>query len=160
MLHKNLNPFPEHFLWGASTSAYQVEGAALEDGKGPSCQDVKEIPAGTADLSVSVDHYHHYKEDIALMAEMGFKSYRFSISWTRVLPNGTGEVNPKGIEFYNNLIDECLKYDIEPIVTMFTLICQQRLMNAVLGQHMILLIGSLNMRVSCLKTSVTVLNIG
>lgn len=53
------------------------------------------------------------------MAEMGFKSYRFSISWTRVLPNGTGEVNPKGIEFYNNLIDECLKYDIEPIVTMF-----------------------------------------
>ena len=85
------------------------------------------------------------------MAEMGFKSYRFSISWTRVLPNGTGEVNPKGIEFYNNLIDECLKYDIEPIVTMFTLICQQRLMNAVLGQHMILLIGSLNMRVSCLK---------
>ena len=119
MLHKNLNPFPEHFLWGASTSAYQVEGAALEDGKGPSCQDVKEIPAGTADLSVSVDHYHHYKEDIALMAEMGFKSYRFSISWTRVLPNGIGEVNPKGIEFYNNLIDECLKYDIEPIVTMF-----------------------------------------
>lgn len=119
MLHKNLNPFPEHFLWGASTSAYQVEGAALEDGKDPSCQDVKEIPAGTADLSVSVDHYHHYKEDIALMAEMGFKSYRFSISWTRVLPNGIGEVNPKGIEFYNNLIDECLKYDIEPIVTMF-----------------------------------------
>ena len=56
MLHKNLKPFPEHFLWGASTSAYQVEGAALEDGKGPSCQDVKEIPTGTADLSVSVDH--------------------------------------------------------------------------------------------------------
>lgn len=80
MLHKNLKPFSEHFLWGASTSAYQVEGAALEDGKGPSCQDVKEIPAGTAGLSVSVDH-HHYKEDIALMAEMGFKSYRFSISW-------------------------------------------------------------------------------
>lgn len=69
MLHKTLKPFPEHFLWGASTSAYQVEGAALEDGKGPSCQDVKDISAGTADLSVSVDHYHHYKEDIALMAE-------------------------------------------------------------------------------------------
>ncbi|MFV8214110.1 glycoside hydrolase family 1 protein, partial [Streptococcus pluranimalium] len=73
----------------------------------------------TSDLSVSVDHYHHYKEDIALMAEMGFKSYRFSISWTRILPEGTGEVNPQGIAFYNNLIDECLKYDIEPIVTMF-----------------------------------------
>ena len=84
MLHKTLKPFPEHFLWGASTSAYQVEGAALEDGKGPSYQDVKDIPAGTADLSVSVDHYHHYKEDIALMTEMGFKSYRFSISWSRV----------------------------------------------------------------------------
>ncbi|MGV3322911.1 glycoside hydrolase family 1 protein [Streptococcus hyovaginalis] len=119
MRHKTLKPFPENFFWGASTSAYQVEGAALEDGKGPSCQDVKEIPAGTSDLSVSVDHYHHYKKDIALMAEMGFKSYRFSISWTRILPEGTGEVNPQGIAFYNNLIDECLKYDIEPIVTMF-----------------------------------------
>ena len=72
MLHKTLKPFPDYFLWGASTSAYQVEGASLEDGKGPSCQDVKELPAGTADLTVSVDHYHHYKEDIALMAEMGF----------------------------------------------------------------------------------------
>lgn len=119
MLHKNLKPFPEDFFWGASSSAYQVEGAALEDGKGPSCQDVKEIPEGTSDLSVSVDHYHRYKEDIALMAEMGFKSYRFSISWTRILPEGTGKVNPQGIEFYNNLIDECLKYGIEPIVTMF-----------------------------------------
>ncbi|MFU2203722.1 glycoside hydrolase family 1 protein [Streptococcus hyovaginalis] len=119
MRHKTLKPFPENFFWGASTSAYQVEGAALEDGKGTSCQDVKEIPEGTSDLSVSVDHYHHYKEDIALMAEMGFKSYRFSISWTRILPEGTGEVNPQGIAFYNNLIDECLKYDIEPIVTMF-----------------------------------------
>lgn len=80
---------------------------------------MKDIPAGTADLSVSVDHYHHYKEDIALMTEMGFKSYRFSISWSRVLPKGVGEVNPKGIAFYNDLINECLKYDIEPIVTMF-----------------------------------------
>lgn len=77
MLHKTLKPFPEDFFWGASTSAYQVEGAALEDGKGPSCQDVKEIPEGTSDLSVSVDHYHRFKEDIALMAEMGFKSIVF-----------------------------------------------------------------------------------
>jgi len=119
MLHKDLKPFPDDFFWGASSSAYQVEGAALEDGKGPSCQDVKEIPEGTSDLSVSVDHYHRYKEDIALMAEMGFKSYRFSISWSRILPEGTGAVNPQGIAFYNNLIDECLKYGIEPIVTMF-----------------------------------------
>ena len=77
------------------------------------------MPEGTSDLTVCADHYHHYKEDIALMAEMGFKSYRFSIAWTRILPQGTGEVNPKGIEFYNNLINECLKYNIEPIVTMF-----------------------------------------
>lgn len=119
MLHKNLKPFPKDFLWGASTSAYQVEGASLEDGKGPSCQDVKTVPEGTSDLTVCADHYHHYQEDIALMAEMGFKSYRFSISWSRVLPKGTGEINPKGIAFYSGLIDECLKYGIEPIVTMF-----------------------------------------
>lgn len=119
MKHKKLKGFPEGFLWGASTSAYQVEGASLKYGKGPSCQDVKEIPAGTSDLTVCADHYHHYKEDIALMAEMGFKSYRFSISWSRILPKGLGEVNPEGIEFYNNLINECLKYNITPIVTMF-----------------------------------------
>ena len=119
MLHKKLKTFPEDFLWGASTSAYQVEGANLEDGKGPSCQDVKIVPKGTSDLKICADHYHHYKEDIALMAEMGFKSYRFSIAWTRILPEGTGEVNQKGIDFYNNVINECLKYGIEPIVTMF-----------------------------------------
>mgnify|MGYP000426477877 CR=1 FL=1 len=73
MLHKTLKPFPKDFLWGASTSAYQVEGASLEDGKGPSCQDVKVVPEGTSDLKVCADQYHRYKEDIALMAEMGFK---------------------------------------------------------------------------------------
>ncbi len=119
MLHKTLKPFPKDFLWGASTSAYQVEGANLEDGKGPSCQDVKKVPEGTSDLTVCADQYHRYKEDIALMAEMGFKTYRFSIAWSRILPEGTGEVNPKGIEYYNNVINECLKYNIEPLVTMF-----------------------------------------
>ena len=119
MLHKKLVKFDNDFLWGASTSAYQVEGANLVDGKGPSCQDVKEVPEGTSDLTVCADHYHHFKEDIALMAEMGFKTYRFSISWSRVLPQGTGKINPKGIEFYNQLIDECLKYNIIPFVTMF-----------------------------------------
>ncbi|EOS60423.1 beta-glucosidase [Firmicutes bacterium M10-2] len=119
MKHKKLKPFPKDFLWGASSSAYQVEGANLEDGKGPSCQDVKVVPEGTSDLTVCADFYHHYKEDIALMAEMGFKAYRFSIAWTRILPQGTGEINQKGIDFYNAVIDECLKYGIEPIVTMF-----------------------------------------
>ena len=85
MIHKTLKPFPKDFLWGASTSAYQVEGANLEDGKGPSCQDVKKVPEGTSDLTVCADQYHRYKEDIALMAELGFKTYRFSIAWTRIL---------------------------------------------------------------------------
>ncbi len=119
MIFKQLKPFPNDFLWGASTSAYQVEGANLEDGKGPSCQDVKKVPEGTSDLKVCADHYHRYKEDIALMAEMGFKAYRFSIAWTRILPQGTGEVNQQGIDFYNDLINECLKYNITPIATMF-----------------------------------------
>ena len=120
MLHKTLKPFPKDFLWGASTSAYQVEGASLEDGKGPSCQDVKVVPEGTSDLKVCADQYHRYKEDIALMAEMGFKTYRFSISWSRIIPEGTGAINPKGIEYYNNVIDECLKYGIEQ--NMLTLV--------------------------------------
>lgn len=119
MVHKNKAAFPENFLWGASTSAYQVEGANLSYGKGPSCQDVKTVPEGTSELDVCADHYHRYKEDIALMAEMGFKVYRFSISWSRILPKGIGEVNPEGIAFYNDLIDECLKHNIIPLVTMF-----------------------------------------
>ena len=119
MLDKNLKSFPKDFLWGASTSAYQVEAANLSYGKGPSCQDVKELPEGTASLDICADHYHRYEEDIALMAEMGFKTYRFSIAWTRLLPEGTGKVNQEGIDHYNKVIDTCLKYHIEPLVTMF-----------------------------------------
>lgn len=119
MDNKKLKPFPADFLWGASTSAYQVEGANREDGKGPSVQDIKKVPERTSELDVCADHYHRYKEDIALMAEMGFKEYRFSIAWTRILPQGVGEVNPKGIAFYNDLIDTCLQYGIEPFVTIF-----------------------------------------
>lgn len=115
--------FPEGFLWGASTSAYQCEGAALEDGKKENQQDVinREIHQeyGYADCSVASDHYHHYKEDVALMAEMGFTSYRFSINWARVLPDGIGAPNPKGVAFYHNLIDELKAHNIEPIVTMW-----------------------------------------
>lgn len=114
-----MKSFKKDFLWGASTSAYQVEGAYNEDGKGLSVQDVKEVPPGTPDFKVSVDHYHHFKEDIRLMSEMGFKVYRFSIAWTRILPDGTGAINEKGIMFYSDLIDECLKYDIQPLVTMY-----------------------------------------
>lgn len=115
----HLKSFPAGFLWGASTSAYQVEGANREDGKGPSCQDVKKVPEGTSELDVCADFYHRYKEDIQMMADMGFKSFRFSIAWTRILPEGTGAINQKGIDFYNDVINECLKHGIEPIVTMF-----------------------------------------
>lgn len=111
--------FPQGFLWSASTSAYQVEGASLEDGKGPSVQDVKQVPEGTPDFSVCSDHYHRYVEDVALFAELGLKAYRFSIAWTRILADGTGAVNEKGVEFYSKLIDELLKHGIEPIVTMY-----------------------------------------
>lgn len=119
MIYQKLLDFPEHFLWGASTSAYQVEGAWDEGGKSPSIIDMYEHPAGYADFTVASDHYHHFAEDIALFAKMGLKAYRFSIAWTRILPQGTGEVNPAGVEHYRAVIAECRKYGIEPVVTMY-----------------------------------------
>lgn len=115
--------FPKDFLFGAASAAYQVEGAHDKDGKGISNWDVfSKIPGKTFEATngdVAVDHYNRYKEDVKLMAEMGLESYRFSISWCRIFPNGDGEVNEKGIEFYNNLINECLKYGIVPFVTLY-----------------------------------------
>lgn len=115
--------FPKDFLFGAASASYQVEGAYNEDGKGITNWDVfSKIPGKTFEGTngdIAVDHYHRYKEDIRLMAEIGLESYRFSISWARIIPDGDGEVNPKGIEFYNNLIDECLKYGIVPFVTLY-----------------------------------------
>ena len=119
MIYQKLLDFPEHFLWGASTSAYQVEGAWDEGGKSPSIIDMYEHPAGYADFTVASDHYHHFAEDIALFAKMGLNAYRFSIAWTRILPQGTGEVNPAGVEHYRAVIAECRKYGIEPVVTMY-----------------------------------------
>ncbi|MFK4434697.1 glycoside hydrolase family 1 protein [Paenibacillus sp. RC21] len=119
MKHDQLKAFPEDFFWGGSTSAYQVEGAWDEDGKGPSVIDMANHVEGVTDFKVTSDHYHMFKEDVALMAEMGFKAYRFSIAWTRIYPQGVGEVNQKGIAFYSSLIDELIKYGIEPIVTMY-----------------------------------------
>lgn len=115
--------FPHDFLFGAASASYQVEGAWNEDGKGRTNWDeFVRIPGKTFEGTtgdIAVDHYHRYKEDIKLMAEMGLESYRFSISWARILPEGTGKVNEKGIEFYNNLIDECLKYGIVPFATLY-----------------------------------------
>ena len=112
-----MSKFPKDFLWGASTSAYQVEGGWNADGKEPSVQDVKEIPEGTTDFKDAVDHYHRYEEDVKLFKELGMKAYRFSISWSRVMPNG--QVNPEGIAFYQKLIALLLENEIQPIVTVF-----------------------------------------
>lgn len=114
-----MSKFPENFLWGASTSSAQVEGGYDLDGKGLTTWDVKEINPGCCSFHYASDFYHHYKEDIALMAEMGFKAFRLSISWARILPEGEGEINPKGLEFYKDVFNECHKYGIEPIVTIF-----------------------------------------
>uniref|UniRef100_A0AAU2AC50 Glycoside hydrolase family 1 protein n=1 Tax=Streptomyces sp. NBC_00093 TaxID=2975649 RepID=A0AAU2AC50_9ACTN len=108
------------FLWGASTSAYQVEGGWDADGKGPSVQDARtDHPEGTTDFKVASDHFHRYAEDVALLAELGLKAYRFSIAWTRIVPDGDGPENAAGIAFYHRLIDELLAHGIEPIVTMY-----------------------------------------
>ncbi|XP_048226277.1 beta-glucosidase 11 isoform X2 [Ricinus communis] len=113
--------FPPHFIFGSGTSAYQVEGAANEDGRKPSVWDtfVHEGKMGGATADVSVDQYHKYKEDVGLMVETGLDAYRFSISWSRLIPNGRGPVNPKGLEYYNNLINELISNGIQPHVTIF-----------------------------------------
>ena len=116
---ETIQTFPDDFLWGASTSAFQVEGANTEDGKGLSTQDVRPVPAGLSDASIAADHYHRYKEDIALFGEMGLKTLNLSISWARIFPKGyENGVNKKGVEFYYNVLKECKKYDIEPLVTL------------------------------------------
>ncbi|WEG72532.1 glycoside hydrolase family 1 protein [Vagococcus intermedius] len=123
MYHKELTDFPKDFLWGSASAAYQVEGAYQQDGKGKSVwDDFVKLPGKTfkgSNGEVAVDHYHRYKEDVALMAEQGLKTYRFSIAWSRILPEGRGEINQKGLDFYSNLIDELLRYGIEPMVTIY-----------------------------------------
>lgn len=115
--------FDKDFLWGAAAAAYQIEGAVKEDGRGPSVWDVcghgKHVVQYDETGDIACDHYHRYKEDIQLMKEMGLKCYRFSISWTRILPDGTGTVNEKGLEFYSNLVDELLANGITPLVSLF-----------------------------------------
>ena len=114
-----MSKFPKDFLWGASSSSAQIEGGYDCDGRGLSIWDVKKNNPGTCSFHYASDFYHHYKEDIALMAEMGFKAYRMSIAWSRIMSTGEGEVNQAGIDFYKNVFAECHKYNIEPIVTIF-----------------------------------------
>ena len=115
--------FRKDFVWGAATSAYQFEGAAFEDGKGLNiwdvyCREPGRVYGGHSG-DIACDHYHRFREDIALMKEIGIEAYRFSINWARILPEGTGQVNKEGIAFYNNLIDELLEHGIEPYLTMY-----------------------------------------
>lgn len=115
--------FPAKFLWGCSTASYQIEGAVAEDGRKPSVWDIFSHTPGkthngdTGD--VADDSYHRYKEDIALLKGMGVKVYRLSISWSRIFPDGTGQPNPKGLDYYSRVVDELLKNGIDPYVTLF-----------------------------------------
>ena len=115
--------FPARFLWGAATSAYQIEGSPLADGAGPSIwQRFVHTPGlvhngDTGD--VACDHYRRYGDDVALMQRLGLQAYRFSTAWSRVLPRGRGPVNARGLDFYDRLVDALLKHGIEPMLTLF-----------------------------------------
>jgi beta-glucosidase len=126
--------FPPGFLWGTATAAYQVEGAVAEDGRLPSIWDTfSHTPGKTVDNAtgdVADDHYHLYKGDVQLMKALGVKAYRFSIAWPRVFPTGKGQPNPKGLDFYNRLVDELLANGIQPFATLYHWYLPQPLQDA------------------------------
>jgi beta-glucosidase len=126
--------FPSDFLWGAATSAYQIEGAAGEDGRGASIWDTFcATPGKVSDGdtgAVACDSYHRYAQDIALMRELGLNAFRFSIAWPRILPDGRGRVNEAGLDFYDRLVDELLASSIEPFITLYHWDLPQALENA------------------------------
>jgi len=118
-----MTQFPADFLFGAATASYQIEGAANEGGRGPSIWDTFSHTEGKIwsndNGDVACDHYHRYVDDVAAMAELGLTAYRFSFAWPRIIPTGTGEVNPEGFAFYHRLLDELEKHGIEPIATLY-----------------------------------------
>ena len=118
----NIASLPPDFIWGVSTSSFQIEGATKEDGRGPSiwdvyCQNGEIKNHDTGD--VACDHYHRYREDVALMKTLGVQAYRFSVAWSRVLPQGRGSANEAGLSFYDRLIDEVLAAGIEPWLCLY-----------------------------------------
>ena len=125
-LHKNQHGtpvFPTNFFWGVATSAYQIEGATQEDGRGLSIWDTFVTQPGATYKgetgNIATDHYHRMYEDIALMASLNVNAYRFSLSWSRILPQGVGPVNERGLDFYERLIDTLLSYAITPVITLY-----------------------------------------
>lgn len=113
------NVIPKNFLWGGAVTSFQTEGAWNEGGKGASIVDARPIPEGHSDWKVAVDFYHRYQEDIALFKELGFNAYRTSISWSRIFPDGEGEPNEEGLQFYDDVFDELLKHGIQPVITLY-----------------------------------------
>ena len=120
---KNSRAFPPGFLWGTATAAYQIEGAVAEDGRGPSIWDTFTHTPGKIrnedNGDVADDHYHRYRDDVQSMKGLGVHAYRFSISWPRIFPHGAGAPNPKGLEFYDQLLDELLANGIAPFPTLY-----------------------------------------
>jgi len=133
IMKKNFYSFPENFTWGTATSSYQIEGAWNQDGKGESIWDrFSHTPGNVANGDtgdVACDHYHYWREDVALMKEIGLKAYRFSIAWPRILPAGRGKMNQAGLDFYGNLVDVLLEAEIEPYVTLYHWDLPQALQN-------------------------------
>ncbi|WP_219463527.1 GH1 family beta-glucosidase [Nonomuraea rhizosphaerae] len=115
--------FPAGFAFGSATSAYQIEGAVADDGRGTSIWDTFTKTPGRVlngdNADVAIDHYHRYREDVAVMAELGLSAYRFSVSWPRVQPDGSGKINHKGLDFYKRLTDELLRHGIDPWLTLY-----------------------------------------
>ena len=107
------------FFWGGSSSSFQSEGAWNEDGKGLSVYDEKPIYQGASDWKNGVDFYHRYQEDIDLLAQMGMNMYRLQISWSRIFPQGTGEINAKGLDFYDHVVDYLLEKGIIPMICLY-----------------------------------------
>ncbi len=151
--------FPKDFMWGAATASYQIEGSPLVDGAGSSIwHRFSHTPGNTYNGDtgdVADDHYNKYKEDIALMKELGLKAYRFSISWPRIFPYGKGKINEKGVDFYNRLVDELLKANITPFVTLYHWDLPAALQDLGVGQTETSPIGTPITQITCFKDLVT-----
>jgi 6-phospho-beta-glucosidase len=116
---EKLPVIPKNFLWGGAVTSFQTEGASEQYGKGLSIVDARPVPENHSDWKTAIDFYQRYKEDISLFKEMGYNAYRTSISWARIFPDGEGEANEEGLQFYDDLLDELIENGIEPVITLY-----------------------------------------